>query len=331
MGHRKLFTGRREFLASAALVGAGALFGFPRPSLAASFPDRPISFMVPYPAGGGYDQYVRAIITPFSQALPNHVTVVPNNVVGAGGARDANILYRAKPDGYTISVLNAIGLFMLKLKGGTIGFDINELSWIGNLARDQYAIAVAANSKIQTVADLQKMSRISPVKFTAPGPETANYAATLIGTHLLDIRSQVITGYRGGSGALLAVVRGDAEATIFTLPAISQMVKAKLIRVVATFEKHSSIKGAEDATTLKQPELAEILELRPVAAPPHLPADITQILSSSLIKAMNDPALKAWAKDIGANLDPMSAEETSKIMHETSAFTARWSKLLSST
>lgn len=331
MSHTKLDIGRREFLTSAALFGAGAMVGFPKPSLAAGFPDHAITFMVPYPPGGGYDRYVRAIIGPYSKALPNHVAVAPDNVSGAGGARAANVLYRAKPDGYTISVLNATGLFLLKLRGGTIGFDITELSWIGNLARDQYALVVPTKSKVQSVADLQKMSRVSPVKFTAPGPATANYAATLIGTHLLDIRSKVITGYRGGGAAILAAVRGDADATIFTLPALSQMLKAKLVRVVAMFETHSSIPGAEDATTLKQPELAQLQTLRPVAGPPKLPGDITQILSKSLIKAMNEPSVQAWAKKIGANLYPMTAEETSKVMHEQSKFISRWGKLLSNT
>ncbi|HUZ74160.1 MAG TPA: tripartite tricarboxylate transporter substrate-binding protein [Stellaceae bacterium] len=325
-----LMLNRRQLIASAGLIGAGTLLGT-RHAAAAGFPERDITFMIPYPPGGAYDEYVRAIAQPMAKALPSKVSVVPDNVAGAGGARAANILYRAKPDGYTISVLNAVGLLLLKLKGGTIGFNINELTWIGNLARDQYALVVAEKSKIRSIADLQKMSRARPVKFIAPGPQTTSYAATLIGTHLLDIRKEVITGYRGASASLVAVMRGDGDAAILTLPAVSQMVAGKLIRVVATFEKTSSIKGAEDATTLNKPDLAQIIELRPVAGPAHLAPDVTATLSAALIKAMHDPGVTGWAQKAGATLDPLSAEETTRLMHEQSAFIKRWAGLLSQT
>ena len=327
----RLIFGRRQLIASMGLIGAATLLGAEKRAHAAGFPDRDISFMIPYPPGGAYDQYVREITQPMAEALPNKVNVVPNNVAGAGGARAANILFRAKPDGYTISVLNAVGLLLLKLKGGTIGFNINDLTWIGNLARDQYALVVATDSKIETVADIQRMSRVQPVKFIAPGPETASYAATLIGAHLLDIRAQVITGYRGAGASMVAVMRGDGDALILSLPAISQMVESKLIRVVATFEKTSSIKGAEDATTLKQPDLAQIIELRPIAGPPRLPSDLTAILSTSLNKAMQDSRVIGWSKKSGATLDPLSPEEITKLMQEQSSFITRWAKLLAPT
>jgi tripartite-type tricarboxylate transporter receptor subunit TctC len=311
------------------LVGAGTLLGGGKNAYAAEYPEQDISFMIPYPPGGAYDEYVREIVQPMAAALPNKVNVVPDNVAGAGGARAANILNRAKPDGYTIGILNAVGLLLLKLKGGTIGFNLNELTWIGNLSRDQYALVVAPNSKIETVADLQKMSLSQPVKFLTPGPETTSYAATLIGTHILNIKTQVITGYQGASATLVAVMRGDGDAAIMTLPAISQMIQGNLLRVVATFEQHSSVKGAEDATSLKQPDLAQITELRPVAGPPHLPASMKATLSAALLKAMQDPGVVAWSQKVGATLDPLSAEETAKQIYEQSEFIGRWAGLLS--
>lgn len=328
MSHSKLILGRRQLIASMGVIGAATLICAQKPSYAAGFPNRDISFMIPYPPGGAYDLYVRELNRPMEAALPNKVNVVPNNVGGADGARDANILYRAKPDGYTISVLNAIGLLLLKLKGGTIGFDINELTWIGNLARDQYALVVAPNSKFQNVADLQKESRVRPIKFIAPGPATASYAATIIGAHLLDIRSQLISGYRGASESMVALMRGDGDALVLSLPAINQMAESKLIRVVATFEEKSSIKGAEDATSLKLPDLAKIIELRPVAAPPLLPSELTTILSTALNKAMQDKNVVAWSKKVGATLDPLSPAETTRLVKEQSSFITQWAKLL---
>ena len=114
---------RRSLLAATPLLAA--------PLLAhAEAPGRDVSFLIPYAPGGGFDLYVRTVIPAMQKALG--VTIVPNNVEGAGGARAANMLDRARPDGATIGVLNIPGLLLLD----GLGFDVTKLSWIGNLGRD---------------------------------------------------------------------------------------------------------------------------------------------------------------------------------------------------
>jgi tripartite-type tricarboxylate transporter receptor subunit TctC len=327
MNHGNSRIGRRQLIAAAGLTGAGAM-PFAQNAYAADYPERDVIFMIPYAPGGSYDNYVRIIGPAMSTAFGGKISVVPDNVDGAGGARAGNVLSRARPDGYSISVLNAVGLLVLKQKGKQYGFDLTDLTWVGNLGRDNYALVVAADSKIKTMADLRALSAKQPIKFTSSGPESTSYAATMIGSQMLGLRTQVIPGYRSTNECLIAVMRGDGDATVLTLPAVAGMLENKLVRVLASFEKTSSIPGADDATTLGQPDLANIIEVRPVAGPPRLPAPIANSLSSALTKAMADPKVIAWSKKIGATLDPMSPEETTALIKTQTAFVARWAKYL---
>lgn len=318
---------RRRLMIAASTLGVGLFAGI-ESTFAATFPARDIMFTIPNAAGGSYDTYVRTIGPAMVPFLANKIAVVPNNVEGAGGARQGNILARAKPDGYTIGVLNVMGLLLLKHKGGNLGFELNDLTWIGNLARDHYALVVSADSKIRTVDDLRALSRQRLIKFTSSGPETMSQAATLIGSSLLNIRAQVIAGYRGTSDCLVAVLRGDGDATVLSLPAMTEMVASKLVRVVASFETKSSVPGAADATTLNLPELAQIIELRPIAGPPKLPSEIVAPLSAALNQAMASPKVVSWAKHTGANLEPMSPADTSALIKHQTEFINRWTKYL---
>ena len=187
---------------------------------AGGFPERDITFIIPNQVGGGFDAYVRAIAPVMEKYLPNKVNVVPLNVPAGGGAKGVNQLYRARPDGYTIGILNIPGLFILQARGG--GYDLNKFTWLAGLGRDPYGLAVPWNSPIKSVADLKALSATRPVKFTTTGPDGTAYGVTMVATELLGIKLQLITGYKGSSEYVAAAVRGDGDAVITNLPILER-------------------------------------------------------------------------------------------------------------
>ena len=264
-----------------------------------------VDFIIPYAPGGGFDAYVRAVIPALQQAL--HAQVIPQNVDGGGGVRAAQQLYRAKPDGTTISVVNVPGIDILSAQGG-LDLDPARFSWIANMGRDSYALMVSANSPCRSVDDLRALGRRRPVKFTCVSSAGTAYWATKISTHLLGVPSAIITGYRGTNDYIVAAMRGDGDAAIASLASIANFVKARGVRVLATFEKAASIPGAADATTLGLPELTEIAQFRSIAGPPAMPAAAVQRLSSAFVTALNQPSVQAWAAQHHARLPPDGAE-----------------------
>jgi len=294
---------------------------------AGDFPEKDITFIIPYSAGGGFDNYVRALSPVMERYLPHKVTIVPTNVAAGGGTRGTNQLYRAKPDGYTVAIFNIPGMFVLQKEGGA-EFDLAKVTWLGSMGRDDYGIAVAANSALKSVADLKKLSATRPVKFTATGPEGTAYAATLIGAHLLGIKAQLITGYKGSNDYAVAAARGDGDAVVTALPLLRHLAEGDTLRIIATFEKASTVPGAEDATALGQPELSEIVLERLIGAPPGLPAEIKSALATALEEAMADSRVVAWAKQADIALQPQTPEGAAAILANQQKFYDKWKSLL---
>jgi putative tricarboxylic transport membrane protein len=323
----KQFT-RRDLLVSAAL-SAPALT-LPRPSLAAAaFPAKDIQFVIPYAPGGGFDVYVRFIGPAMEKYLPNKVSIVPINVAAGGGSRGVAQLYRAKPDGYTIGILNIPGMFILQQQQGSGAYDLSKFSWIGAMGEgERYVISVGAKSPLKTYADLKALSAKRPVKFSVTGPEGTAYAATMIGSQLLGIRTQLITGYKGSADYVVAAIRGDSDAVVSAIPTTLRFARSGSIRILASFETHSSIPGIPDATSLGQPELDQITVERLVAAPPGLPAETQSVLATALAKALADPTVVNWAKQNDLVMRARTPQATVQLVAQQRVFFDKWKKYL---
>jgi tripartite-type tricarboxylate transporter receptor subunit TctC len=293
---------------------------------AAGFPERDITFIIPNQVGGGFDAYVRAIAPAMEKYLPNKVNVVPLNVPAGGGAKGVSQLYRARPDGYTLGIMNIPGLFILQERGG--GYDLNKFTWLAGLGSDPYGLAVPWTSPLKTVADLQALSKARPVKFTTTGPDGTAYGVTMIATDMLGIKLQLITGYKGSSEYVAAAVRGDGDAVITNLPILARFEASQSLRIIATFTTERIRPDIPDAVVLGQPQLAELLVERMVAAPPNLPPDIKKILVEALDKAVNDPAVAAMSEKTGMGLSLQSPDEVTADIHSQANFFTKWRKYL---
>ncbi len=293
----------------------------------AAFPDRDIAFVIPDGPGGGFDSYVRAIAPAMEAALPHKVNIVPTNVPGAGGARAASEIFRAKPDGTMIGIFNVPGITVQQMRGAG-GFDLDKFTWLGRAGEDHYALAVGLNSPLQSVADLKALSQTRPLKFTSTGPAGTAYTATQIAAHLLGLRAQLITGYKGSSDYVVAAIRGDGDAVITALPLLRRMAAGKTLRILATFEAQGTVPGVPDAKALGQPELAQLAVERLVAGPPGLPEEIKATLARALSEGMKAPQVAAWAKTADADLSPATPEEAAAILRDQAAFVRKWQSVL---
>ncbi|HXJ00548.1 MAG TPA: tripartite tricarboxylate transporter substrate binding protein [Micropepsaceae bacterium] len=323
----------KTFTRRGLIIGAGLAapaLAMPRLALgAAAYPNKNIQFVIPYAPGGGFDVYVRVIAPVMERYLPNKVNIVPINIASGGGSRGVAQLYRSKPDGYTIGILNIPGMFILQQQQGAGAYDLSKFSWVGAMGEgERYVICVGEKSPLKTFADLKGLAAKRPVKLSVTGPEGTAYAATMIGAQLLGLKTQLITGYKGSADYVVAAIRGDSDAVIAAIPTASRFVKSGTVKVLATFEAHSSFPGVPDATALGQPELDNISVERVVAAPPGLPADIQNTLSVALAKALADPAVVKWAKENDLIMRSRTPQETTQLVAQQRVFFDKWKKYL---
>ena len=321
---------RREMLKTAGAAAPALLAARYASAAPAVFPAKNIQFVIPYAPGGGFDVYVRFITPVMEKYLPRKVSIVPINVASGAGSRGVAQLYRARPDGYTIGILNVPGMFILQEQQGTRAYDLNKFTWVGAMGEgERYLISVSSKSPIKNFADLKALSAQRPVKLSVTGPEGTAYVATMIGTQLLGIRKQLITGYKGSADYVVAAIRGDSDAVIAAVPTTMRYVRGNQIRPIVSFETHSSIPGIPDATTLAQPELDRISVERLVAAPPGTPPDVQNILSAALAKALAEPVVVKWSKDNDLIMLPKTPTQAIAILNEQRAFFEKWKATLS--
>ncbi len=307
------------------MLAAGAMFvalGV-GPAASAGFPEKDITFIIPYSTGGGFDRAVRLLAPFMEKYLPNKVNVVPKNIPGGGGRKGVSALYRAKPDGYTIAVFNIPGNAIAPLMGTEVSYDLSKVTWLTRLAIGEYMLGVAAKSSIKSLEDLRKMDS---VKFTQTGIGSTAGATTHVAAEVLGLKAKHLTGYKGSKNYMLGVVRGDGDAAFGLVTSFRKFVQSGDIRPILTFEARSSLEGVPTAREVGYPELETLTLERLVGGPPGIPADVVKILSGAMIKAMNDPELKEKAKK--RPYAPLAAGETGSRVGKSLAFFLKYKSIL---
>ena len=283
---------------------------FAIPGAVAKYPEKTITFIIPYKPGGGFDTYVRALAPILEKRLG--VTVVPKNMPGAGGRKGATYLYKSKPDGYRISIMNLPGKAIAAIQGKKgVGYDIRKFTWLGQIASDSYVIAVAGKSKINSIADLKKLGRT--IKTAGTGKGATSYVVSQIAGNILGLKLKLVTGYKGSSGMSIAVIRGDTDIGFFAYRSYSKFAKSGDLRAIAALDEKGAIK-------LGKPGLSKLRIHRLVAAPPGLPADIKKTLEDALFASINDAGFKKWAKKARRPLAALKGKESEKLIDELVAF-----------
>lgn len=274
----------------------------------AAFPDKDITWIVPYAPGGGFDAWSRQIAATMQKHLPQGVNVVVRNVTGAGGRTGSIQLYRAKPDGYTVGLLDVAGLLPYQKAVGAdkAGFDIEKYVWIGRVATEPWVFLVAAKSPLKSLADLKARKDLS---WGIEGPGSTKWLFSIIEARELGLPMRFVSGY-GGTGEMIpASLRGDFEVWTNAGPAHIPYVNSGDLRALIQFgdKRMSAFPDVPTAKELGHDLVAEILRL--LAAPPGTPAGAARTLEAAFLKAMNDPEFKAWVEKSKQEANPGGQKE----------------------
>jgi tripartite-type tricarboxylate transporter receptor subunit TctC len=292
------------------IVAALAMaIGLPFGASAAGFPEKDVTFIIPYSPGGGMDTTARAIARVMGKHLPNDVNVVPKNVPGAGGNKGYNELLRSAPDGYTICVVNFPGAAIPQLVGKEGAIDTSKFAWVGQMSTSAYVLAVSGKTDtFKSLDDIKNLGRAA--KMTHTGFGSTSYAAAGVIKDVVGFEAIPLTGYKSSKDYILGMIRGDGDATVAPVQTFYKFVKSGDVRVLMTFEAKSTIDGVPTARELGYPDLEGLGVYRLVAAPPGTPKAVLQVLSDAMQKAMQDPETQAWAKKTKRPFSPLTADET---------------------
>jgi len=170
---------------------------------------RTINILIGVNVGGGYDMEARLIARFIGRHIPGNPTVVPQNMIGAGGIKMANYLYAVAPQDGT-----AIGMFPNTLIAaqavgiGGVQYDANRFFWLGSMSTSPLTFGVWHTAGVRTLAD----ARTREVIAAASNPGAITYTFPRLLNEMLGTKIRVVSGYQGNSTMTLAMERGEAQA-----------------------------------------------------------------------------------------------------------------------
>jgi tripartite-type tricarboxylate transporter receptor subunit TctC len=227
-------------------LGAAALAS--TRAFGAAYPERPITFVCPWPAGGTADLTMRALCGAAAKTLQQ--TLVVENKAGASGMLGLKALAAAKPDGYTIGQVPISVTRFAQL--GSVQIDpLKDLSFIARTSGQTFGIAVRAEAPWKTLEDLVAAAKASPGKI--------NYGSAGIGgaTHVGMEEFALVAGakfnhipYKGGAPALQDLLGGQLDA-LADSSSWAPHVKAGKLKLLATWGEKRT-RDFPDVPTLKE-------------------------------------------------------------------------------
>ncbi len=198
------------------------------PAAAADYPVRPITLIVPYPAGGGADAMGRIIAQNLSPALGQQVTI--ENRPGAGAVIGTRAAAKATPDGYTLVMM----LTGISLPANT-GYDLNkDFAPVGLISSTPIVVMAHPSLPAKSLADVIALAKKEPGKLTVgtPPPPTINYFAVELFKAMTGAEITVVS-YKGTGPLTNDLVGGHVAVGFNTIPPARSNIEAGNLRAIA--------------------------------------------------------------------------------------------------
>ncbi|MBO1113102.1 tripartite tricarboxylate transporter substrate binding protein [Bordetella petrii] len=314
----------------AGMCAAAALAAPPGASAADSYPDRQVTILVPFPAGGTTDIAARVVAAELGKAWKQPVVV--ENRAGAGGNVGTAEAARAKPDGYTLLMGTVSTHAINQSVYAKLPYDpvrdftpVTLVIPVPNIL--ELNPAFADRHKIRSVADL--------IAYLKANPGKVNMASTGNGTstHLSGELFQAMTGtkmthvpYKGSSPALTDVMSGSADLIFDNLPSSMGFLKAGKLRPLAVTSAERS-PALPDVPTMAQAGVAgyDASSWFGLLAPAGTPPAIVEQVQRDVAKILQDPAVRARFAALGAVPSGMAPAQFKQFM---AAEAAKWAKVV---
>ena len=298
---------RRHFMLGS--LGAAVLPLSTSRAFAAGYPDRPVTFICPWPAGGTADMTMRALCSVAAKELGQ--TVIVDNKAGASGMIGLKALASAKPDGYTIGQIPISVTRFSQL--GMVQLDpLKDLSYIARVSGQTFGIAVRTESPWKTLKELVADAKARPDKITYG---TAGLGgATHVGMEEFAIAAGAkfnAIPYKGGSEALQGLLGGHVDL-LADSSSWAPHVKSGKLRLLATWGEQRTSEF-KDVPTLKESGYDVVVDApNGIGAPKGLPADVYAKLRSAFKVSAASPEFAAACAKIDAPLMYLDAPEYEK-------------------
>ena len=287
---------------------------------AQSYPDRAITLVVPFSAGGDADVAARNLAVVAQRVMGQSLIAV--NRAGASGAIGSVAVRNAKPDGYTLLLARVGSQAVLPALQNGLDYKWNSFTFLGLLELNPVVCAVRSESGYKTMKDLVDALRARPGKlnYSTSGPATIlNFGPQLLFDVLrLGKDAAVPVAYKGGSEAAMALLSGDVDFSCGNLTSMIGNIKGGKLHALMTTTPER-LKDLPDVPTAREagyPQLEAVIGWSALYGPPGLGKDVTDRWADALAAAAKDPQWIAATEKAGSIARVMTPANTEKFAAE---------------
>lgn len=276
------------------------------PFVAHAFPDRPVRWLVGYPAGGGTDVLARLLAAHMQQRLGQPLVI--ENRPGAATVLAAEATARAAPDGYTVMSAGVETVVFNPALYRRLPYDANaDFRNLGLMARFHLVLSVKAQSTITDAGGLVARATAEPgrIDYGSPGVGSPHHLAMERFARQAGIRLNHVP-YRGMAPVMNDFLAGTIESGFVDYAAGGEALRTGRIRPLAVAST-VRLPGLPDVPTIAEAlgwAGFEAYAWQGLVAPRATPDEPAEKLSAALAAAVGDPAVQARMREIG--LDPLA-------------------------
>ena len=317
---------RKAFIHGLAAIGLG--LGLSCAALAQGFPERPVTLVIPFAAGGPTDVVARMMSAPMGKHLGQ--TVIVENTTGAGGTIGATRVARARPDGYTI-FMHHMGMATAPALYRKLSFDpLKDYEYIGQVVDVPMTLL---GRKDLPANNLQEL-----LAYIKANSEKVNLANAGLGavSHLCGLLFQSQIGvdlttvpYKGTGPAMADLLAGQVDVLCDQTTQTVPIIKDGRVKVFGVTTPNR-LAALPNVPTLDEQGLKgfEIKVWHGLYAPKGTPAPVLEKLNAALQAAMQDPAVKARLADMSSDIVPKDKMTPAGLRNHLEAEIAKWGPVI---
>ena len=319
------FTSRRWALKACAAVAALAA----GTAMASSWPDKPITLVVPYSAGGPTDVVARLIAVPMGQSLGQSVLV--ENTVGAGGTIAPNRVAKAKNDGYTI-LIHHMGMATAPALYKKLPYNpLTDFEYIGQVLDVPMTLLSRKDFPANNFKELQDYVKKhqDSVSLANAGIGAVSQLCGMLLMHQLGVKLTTVP-YKGAGPAMNDLMGGQVDLlcdqTTQTVPVIQDGKRVKVFGVTTP----ERLKSLPDIPTLNEQGLKgfDVKVWHGMYAPKGTPKEALDKLNKALNVALKDENVKKRIADLSSDLVSPEKATPDGLRKHLEAEVARWDKVI---
>jgi len=281
---------------------------------ASTYPQKPITMVVPFAAGGGTDSIARDLAKALTEALGQPVIV--DNRGGGGGAIGAQMVAKAEPDGHTLLFITSTFVTHAATET-TPSYDVEkDYAPIAMLGRGPLMVVANKELGLKNIADLIALAKKSSdgINYCSAGLGSINHLSGELFKQKANVPMTHIP-YKGSGPATLDLLAGRVQIFFATMPTMLQYVETNRVTLLAmTSDKRSPL--FPNTPTLIDSGIPgfDISTWWGVVAPAGTPASIVQTLNQEIQKASSKDPLKARLLKEGAQLYQTTPLQMQKLL-----------------